>query len=44
MVNYYTLAALATYYGMTVQEFIDLINGDGQKLARFLMDFMYNHN
>ena len=35
---------LAYYYGMTVEEFGRLINGDVDKLARFVYDDTHNHN
>ena len=38
------LRGLAAYYGMTIQEFYELIGGDVEKLKRFYYDFIYNHN
>lgn len=38
------LRGLASYYGMTIQEFYELIGGDVEKLKRFYYDFIYNHN
>jgi hypothetical protein len=35
---------LAPYYGMNRDEFIALINGDIDKLHRFIEDYLYNHN
>ena len=38
------LRGLASYYGMTVQEFAKLIGDDVEKLKQFFYDFIYNHN
>jgi hypothetical protein len=38
------LRGLAAYYGMTIQEFHSVINGDVEKLKQFFYDFIYNHN
>lgn len=35
---------LSRYYGMTVPEFLKLMNGDINKLYRFICDYLYNHN
>ena len=35
---------VAYYYGMSIDEFAKLINGDAEKLARFIEDYLYNHN
>jgi hypothetical protein len=35
---------LSRYYGMSESEFINLINGDYDKLYRFAYDYVYNHN
>ena len=38
------LRGLASYYGMTIKEFNEIINGSYDKLLRFYNDFKYNHN
>lgn len=35
---------LAAYFGLTVKEFNELLNGDESKLYRFYYDYKYNHN
>ena len=35
---------LSRYYGMTVPEFLKLMNGDIDKLYRFAYDYFTNHN
>lgn len=35
---------LSQYYGMSKEEFIALINGDFDKLIRFIEDYQYNNN
>jgi hypothetical protein len=35
---------LSRYYGMSLDEFKNVINGDIDKLYRFAYDYLYNHN
>lgn len=35
---------LAAYFGLTVKEFNELLNGDISKLERFYLDYKNNHN
>lgn len=39
---WYTI--LSYYYGMSLDEFVKLINGDEDKLYRFIDDYIHNHN
>ncbi len=35
---------ISSYYGMSRKEFIILMNGDEDKLYRFIYDFVHNNN